>query len=176
MGPALSVSCNLGLQLQPGVTVTGTERRKGQVCNNSFSGGPAHITELEIAAASLKEAGGSLTACLEHHADLEELLPKAETQSPQLHGPATPWGALAAGRVPFPSTNITDTRVRPEEPPLNLTEQDTARRGFLEHSPWDWTDLSSNASSATHKQLCNLEQVAEPLWAYFLICELEMYT
>lgn len=90
MDTTLSVSCNLDLQLQPGVAVTGTERGKGQVCNNSFSGGPAHITELEIAAASLRRAGGSLTAYLEHQAGLEELLPKDKTRSPQLHGPATP--------------------------------------------------------------------------------------
>lgn len=60
IGPALSLSCLLDLQLQPAVAITGTGRGKGQVCNNSFFGRPAQITELEIAAASLGwgEAGG----------------------------------------------------------------------------------------------------------------------
>jgi len=120
MGPTLSVSCNLDLQLQPGVAVTGTERGKGQVCNNSFSGGPAHITELEIAAASLR---GAKAPCLPAWS-IKQVW-RSFCQKPRPGVPVT-WpchslGAPAAGRVPFPSTNITDTRVRPEEP-LNLTE------------------------------------------------------
>lgn len=79
IGPALSLSCNLDLQLEPGVAVPGTGRDKGQVCNNTFFGRPAQITELEIAAASLEEGKGSLTACLEQQEGLEELLPKANT-------------------------------------------------------------------------------------------------
>lgn len=35
------------------------------------------------------------------------------------------------------------------------------------------TDITSNSSSTSY-ELCNLEQVTEPLWAYFLICKLEI--
>lgn len=52
IGPAPSLSCNLDLQPEPGVAITGRGRGGGPVCNHPFFGRPARITELEIAAAS----------------------------------------------------------------------------------------------------------------------------